>query len=229
MRCHGAPFHQGVPNNPAVDLKTFKQSSRTRLESFHCFNVAFASDNFPCAVQVNERLNFAHTGIQGSYRIVLPSLFYCIQHYQPKQFRISSQVPRRISNEVCILDWQSCLADRIVYHKPSSEICHPLCHANYNSSLLSGSRGSVAMLPTITVNNLCFVGDRDITFRLDSSLVPVWTLGGSVEWHWRTVSLSGAPRPTRFDDCLENYPPASPRSFPSFYLSLLFLLSAGGG
>lgn len=86
---------------------------------------------------------------------------------------------------------------------------------------LGVSHISVAMLRTITMNNLCFVGDRDITFRLDSSPVPVWTLEGSVEWHWRTVSLSNALRTTRFDDCLENYLPAFIPCFP-FLLTWFF-------
>lgn len=60
---------------------------------------------------------------------------------------------------------------------------------------LGVSHITAAMLRTITMNNLCLVGDRDITFRLDSSPVPVWTLGGISRVTLKNC-FSSALRPT---------------------------------
>lgn len=72
---------------------------------------------------------------------------------------------------------------------------------------LGVSHITAAMLRTITMNNLCLVGDRDITFRLDSSPVPVWTLGGISRV---TLKNCFTLQCASTDDCLENYLTPSP-------------------
>lgn len=93
------------------------------------------------------------------------------------------------------------ISQTVFEDRPTPLSCQVVC------PFLGVSHITAAMLRTITMNNLCLVGDRDITFRLDSSPVPVWTLGGISRV---TLKNCFTLQCASTDDCLENYLTPSP-------------------